>query len=154
VIQVGEGVAQVIDGVAEALDQVASFHVVDDETRVVIVDVVHETGVLVAGELGGGTGVALDQLLLVSEVACTVVLHLLEEDVGFLDEHLEFEKLGFNDVLLLGRQGFRVNHSRVLEALKKLAGGQLDKLAERFLNVEALRARKNLELFSINDEFV
>jgi|Transcript_47841 hypothetical protein len=104
VVQVSERVPQVVNGVAQRLDQVTVLHVVDDKFGVVAIRVVAQVVVLIACEGGGRSRIALDQLLLIGEVASDVVFHLLQEGVGLLEEDLEVEELRVKNVLLLLRE--------------------------------------------------
>ena len=126
VVKVSEWVAQVLDSVAERLNKIALLHVVDNELASIRLHIVSQILILISSKGCGRASVALDQHLLVGQIAGDVVLHLLQERGGFLNEDLEFEKLGVKNVFVLLVERFDVNHGGFLEALEQLGRGHLN----------------------------
>ena len=152
VVKVSERVAQVLDGMAKVLNDITLLHVVDNKPASISFNIVAQVLILVRSQSCGSASVAFDQHLLVGQVAGDIVLHLLQESLCLLEEYLEFKELGLEDVLFLLVERLDVDHSGLLEALKQLGRGHLDEALKGLLDIKALRARKNLELFAIDDE--
>jgi len=93
-------------------------------------------------------------VLLACQVGSHLVLHLFQKGCCLLHVDAELLQLGVKGALVLIRKSFDFSVGRVLDSLIHLRRRHFDEALEGFLDVEALGARENLELFAIDDKVV
>ena len=153
-VEIGEGVSEVLRSVLQALKEVAILGVVEDERVGVLVRVIGQIGILVGTEGLRRSGVRLDKHLLLGQVARHVIFELREERLGLLDVGGELGELSVEGSSIMISHLVNLGVCSFLQALEELRGGHLHELREGLLNVEALWAAKELELFRVDDEVV
>ena len=120
-VQIGEGVPQVLDGVLQALNQVVALvKVVNDELISLLVHIVGQVGLLVLRKNCGCAVVRVDKHLLLCQILSNVGLHLFKERLGLLDVNVELGELSVELVSILISDAFRVRLCSVTKALEKL----------------------------------
>ena len=128
-VQVSEGVPQVLDRVLQALDQVVtSLVIIHHKFFRLLVNIVGQIGLLVLSQHCGCAIVRTYQHLLLSEILCNVGLHLFEEWSGLLDINVEFGKLRVKLVSVLIGQAFWIRLGGITQSLEKLVRGKFDHL--------------------------
>lgn len=145
VIEVGEGVSEVLQGVEHRLFKRALW-TVDDHLAGVQVSVVSQVQVLVVCEDFGGACVALHDGLLLAEEASEVGFQLLEEGLNLLDEDCELGDLGLISVCGHGVEVLLVEPSALLKSISVILRGQFWHLGEVLLHIKTLRSGEELEL--------
>jgi len=153
-VQVRERVAQVVRRVLQRLDHVAVFSIVNNSLGSVLVHEEHQVLLLISSQARCHATIRLDKVLLAGQVHSHLLLHLLQKGSGLLHVNAELRQLSVKGVLVLFCKIVDFSVGRVLDSFIHLGRRHFDETSERFLDVEALGTRENLELFTIDNEVV
>lgn len=156
VVQVGEGVAQILKRVQHRLFEVLALWAVDHQLVGVLVRVLSQVEVLVVSQHLCCSSVDLHHGLLLAKENREVGLELSQEGLDLFKEETQFgQGRVTSDLRGLIKHGVAlelIDDHDLPESLKQLTLRKARKLAQTFLYITTLRSCEELELLGVDNE--